>query len=369
MGKILVLSAVTDDCYTKNSEYILKTYLADVQAGLDKYAGLIGADKRAYLLPEGSDTFGIEGDIYYGISNLTGDNPYSVAQNMEGKLPRPMIQDGYTAMFKGDEVSVLTPEAARWIAVGAEVKTITVNVKGNSEVKEAKIGTPLSEVVDASGAKAVLVGGLKGEFVKPESLASLKVGADFNSSSLTVVGADECMVDFITKHMGNAWVNSCGKCVLCREGTLQYKTICEDIIAGKAKMSDIDLIKDVGGLIRIGAYCPYGQNMPRPLLSAVELFAGEFEDHIKRKKCPANICYKKAAPYVILPDLCTGCTDCVDECDESAILSKKGFIHIIDQDMCEQCGACVDSCDEGAIVQVEGKMPRLPKKLVRVGKF
>ena len=369
MGKILVLSAVTDDCYTKNSAYILKEHLADVLAGLDKYAELVGADKRAYLLPEGSDTYGIEGDIYYGISNLTGDNPYSVAQNMEGKLPRPMIQDGYVAKFEGDEVCVLTPEAAAWIAKGAETKTITVNAKGKSEVKEVKIGIPLSEVVDASGAKAVLVGGLKGEFYKPESLSGINVGADFNSSSVTIVGSDECIVDFIVTHFNNAWVNSCGKCVLCREGTLQYKTICEDIKAGKGKMTDVDLMKDVGGLIEIGAYCPYGQNMPRPLLSALELFVDEFEAHIKRKSCPANVCYKKAAPYVILPDLCTGCTDCVDECDESAILSKKGFIHIIDQDMCEQCGACVDACDEDAIVQVEGKMPKLPKKLVRVGKF
>ena len=369
MGKIIVLSAVTDDCYTKNSEYILTNYLADVQAGIDKYAGLVGADKKAYLLPEGAPDYGIDGKIYYGISNLTGDNPYSVSQNMSGKLPRPMIQDGFTATFEGDEVAVLTPEAAYWIAKGTKTKFITVNANGQSEVKEAEIGSPLSGVVEAAGAKGVLVGGLKGEFVKPESLASMKVGADFNSSSLTVVGTDECIVDFMAKNMNSSWVNSCGKCVLCREGTLQYKTIVEDIIAGKAKTSDIDLMKDVGGLIEIGAYCPYGQNMPRPLLSALELFADEFEDHIKRKKCQAGICYKKAAPYVILPNLCTGCTDCIDECDESAILGKKGFIHIIDQDMCEQCGKCVDACDENAIVQVEGKMPKLPKKLVRVGRF
>ena len=42
---------------------------------------------------------------------------------------------------------------------------------------------------------------------------------------------------------------------------------------------------------------------------------------------------------------------------------------MIDQDMCESCGKCVDACDEEAIVVVEGKMPKLPKKLTRVGKF
>ena len=42
---------------------------------------------------------------------------------------------------------------------------------------------------------------------------------------------------------------------------------------------------------------------------------------------------------------------------------------MIDQDMCEQCGKCVAACDEGAIVAVEGKLPKLPKKLTKVGKF
>lgn len=369
MDKILVLSAVTDDCYIKNSEYILKEHLSEVKEGLAKYKDTIGAAKTAWLLPEGADASGIEGDIYYGINTPTGDNPYSVAQNMEGKLPRPMIQDGFVPEFNGNEVCVLTPEAAYWTAKGMDIKFMTINNKDKSEVKEVKVGTKLSDVIDASGAKAVLVGGLKGEYVKPETLSSMTVGTDFMSHSLTIIGKDECMVDTIIKHTNNAWKYSCGKCVLCREGTLQFKTICEEMTAGKAKMTDIDLLKDVGSLVEVGAYCPYGQNMPKPLLSALNLFPEEFEAHIKRKSCPAGVCFKKAAPYVILPDKCTGCTDCIDECDEAAIVGKKGFIHMIDQDMCEQCGECVDICDEGAIVQVEGKMPKLPKKLVRVGKF
>lgn len=370
MDKLLVLSAVTDDCYIKNSEYILKEHLADVQAGIEKYKSLAGAANVAYLLPEGMKVEGLEGNVYYGINAPTGDNPYSVSLNMQGKLPRPMIQDGYVAEFEGQEVVVLTPEAAYWIAKGIGIKFITINnADGTSEVKEVKTGTKLSEVVDASNAKAVLIGGLKGEFAKPESLGNYTVDTDMIYHSVTLIDKDACMVDTIVKHMNNAWKYSCGKCVMCREGTLQYKTICEEMISGKAKISDVDMIKEIGELIKYGAYCPYGQNMPRPLISALNLFADEFEAHIKKKSCPAGVCYKKAAPYVILPDLCTGCTDCIDECDEMAIEGKKGFIHMIDQDMCEQCGKCVEACDEDAIVQVEGKMPKLPKKLTRVGKF
>ena len=109
--------------------------------------------------------------------------------------------------------------------------------------------------------------------------------------------------------------------------------------------------------------------MPNVLLSALTLFADEFDEHIKKKSCSAGVCYKAAAVYVIMPDMCVGCEDCVDECDEDAIEGKKGFIHMIDQDMCENCGKCVSACDEGAIVAVTGKLPKLPKKLTKVGKF
>ena len=121
---------------------------------------------------------------------------------------------------------------------------------------------------------------------------------------------------------------------------------------------------------RDGAYCPYGQNWPNTLLTAMDLFAAEFEAHTKKKSCPAGVCFQAGATYVILPDKCTGCMDCEDACDYTAITGKKGFIHMIDQDMCEHCGECVSACDEEAIVKWEGaKLPKLPKKLTRVGKF
>ncbi len=236
----------------------------------------------------------------------------------------------------------------------------------NGEVKETSFGTKLSELADLSEAKVVLIGGLKGKLIRPEELFEYTVE---EYDSVTILPKSSCTVDFMIKHISNAWNFSCGKCVLCREGSLQYKTICEEMVAGKAKPADLELIKEIGELIKVGAYCPYGQHMPQPLIDAISLFMEEFEAHIKKKQCSAGVCYQKGAIYVILPDKCMGCTDCIDECDELAIEGKKGFIHMIDQDMCEHCGKCVDICDEEAIIQVDGKRPKLPKKLTRVGKF
>ena len=367
MEKLLVCSCAANDPYTISSEYLMTNCLDTVKSGVEKYAGMIGAKSIMYFLPEGK-TYGLDNEAYGKVSPVM-DNPYAVVQQLKGNLPRPMIQDDFVAEYDGKEVAVITPEVAYNLAAPESTRFITINKGGKSEIKAVPFGTKLNEVEDAAGAKAVLLGGLKGQFTVPAKLADFEAGSDILSGSITVFGPEACMVVEMAKLMGQTWENSCGKCVVCREGTLQSKVILEDMPVGKSKAGDIDLLKDIAPLIRDGAYCPYGQNWPNALLTAMDLFADEFEAHIKRKSCPAGVCFQAGKIYIIQPDVCTGCGDCIDECNYTAIEGKAKFIHMIDQDMCEHCGECVDSCPEGAIITVEGKMPKLPKKLTRVGKW
>lgn len=368
MKSLLVCNCNSDDRFSPISAYVMKNKLAEVVAGVEKMAAHSDAD-ILYLLPEGESIEGLNGEIRYGATSPTLGNAYAVAEVLAGNLPRPMIQDGFVAVYEDKAVSVITPEVAYMTVTDFKTKFVAVNKGGATEIREVAVGTKMSEVVDASDAKAVLLGGLKGIFVKPSELSGYEVKNDDYSNSITVYGKDACMVDTIKNLMKMAYEDSCGKCVLCREGTSQFKQITEEMTTGKAKISDVDLIKDVAKLIGIGAYCPFGRSMPKPLVSAVELFAEEFEEHIRKKTCSAGVCYKAEAVYIILPDKCVGCGDCVDECPEEAIEGKAKFIHMIDQDMCENCGKCTAACDEGAIVAWEGKLPKLPKKLTKVGKF
>jgi NADH-quinone oxidoreductase subunit F len=145
-------------------------------------------------------------------------------------------------------------------------------------------------------------------------------------------------------------------------------TIVEEMTAGKAKMTDIDLIKEISEIIEIGAYCSFGQKMPQLIVTGLDLFKDEVEAHIKKKNCPAGVC-SAFASYCILPKQCTGCEECLDACPEDAIEGKKGFIHMINEDFCTKCGKCVDACEEGAIIKVTGAKPKVPTKLTKVGKF
>lgn len=64
----------------------------------------------------------------------------------------------------------------------------------------------------------------------------------------------------------------------------------------------------------------------------------------------------------ILASKCVGCGECMDVCEDDAILGKKNFVHVIEQDECTICGKCVEACDEDAIVLAGAVKPRCPAK-------
>ena len=368
MKNLLVLSCVCDDKFAPVSMYLMKNFLSDVVEGTEKYAKGLEADIM-YLLPEGEKVEGLNGDVRYtSHTSPTLNNPYAVVQVLSGNYPRPMIQDDYVAVFEEKAISVLTPEAAYGIKNGFDERFVAVNTGDKTEIKKAKVGAAVSEIADVADAKAVLLGGLKGVFVTGAEAADAKIDTTEKFDSVTVYAQGECMVDACVQIMNKTYESSCGKCVLCREGTSQFRQIVTEMTTGKAKATDIDLIKEVSELISIGAYCPFGQNMTKPLTSAIALFPEEFDDHIKRKTCKCGKCYKAEELYYIDPDECIGCGDCIDACPEEAIEGKDGYIHMIDQDLCERCGKCVAACDEGCI-KTATKLPKLPKKRTKVGKW
>ena len=42
---------------------------------------------------------------------------------------------------------------------------------------------------------------------------------------------------------------------------------------------------------------------------------------------------------------------------------------MIDDFDCTKCGKCIPVCEEEAIIKTTGKLPKLPTKLTKVGKF
>jgi fumarate reductase flavoprotein subunit/NADH-quinone oxidoreductase subunit F len=127
---------------------------------------------------------------------------------------------------------------------------------------------------------------------------------------------------------------------------------------------------ETGEAMREGAFCDLGKKSALTVLSALEKFQGEYESHIRNRACPAGVCVSPSRSlFYIDPVLCDGCTDCMEACPEDCIEGKAGFIHVIEQEDCVKCGKCAEACARGAVKTAQGKLPRLPDRLTRCGRF
>ncbi len=234
----------------------------------------------------------------------------------------------------------------------------------NTGLVEVPMGITLREIIYEIGGgipggrkfKAVQTGGPSGGCI-PESLIDspvdfdelTKVGSMMGSGGMIVMDETTCMVDlarYFTKFLTE---ESCGKCVPCREGLDRILDILTDITEGRGKEGDIELLEELGGVIKDAALCALGGTAPNPVLSTIRYFRDEYEAHIRDKRCPAGAC-KALITFSIDEEKCTGCGRCAKACPQEAILGEKKKPHSIDSDKCIRCGLCRDSCKFEAII-------------------
>lgn len=235
----------------------------------------------------------------------------------------------------------------------------SVNKKGKHTFKN-KISP--REIIEASSVKGTFkgmyLGYPMGVFLGEDDLDNeIEITTDY----ISIFNETDCILDKL-KNIAESYIKeSCGRCIFGFEGVTQINMILSDISQKKGKTSDIGLLLELCSEMKNQVLCEVDATLASTVMSAINNFRDEIEEHITKKSCIAGVC-SKFITYHILVDKCIGCTECIDECDDDAILGKKKFIHVINQDECSQCGKCIEACDQEAIVKAGTKKPRCPQK-------
>jgi NADH-quinone oxidoreductase subunit F len=233
------------------------------------------------------------------------------------------------------------------VPFGATLREIVLNIGGGITDEKGK--------VLADGFKAVQIGGPSGGCLTKEHLDlpmdydSLRAaGAMVGSGGLVAMSKGTCMVSIARFFMDFTQRESCGKCVLCREGTKQMLAMLDDIIEGRADENTLPRLEKLAVAVQKGSLCGLGKNAPNPVLSTLRYFRDEYDAHVYHKHCPTGQCKALAKPWIDAAK-CKGCTACARKCAVGAITGEKKQPHTIDQEKCIKCGVCAQTCKFGAV--------------------
>ncbi|MFH1437750.1 MAG: NADH-ubiquinone oxidoreductase-F iron-sulfur binding region domain-containing protein [Pseudomonadota bacterium] len=242
----------------------------------------------------------------------------------------------------------------------------------NTGLVEVPMGITLGDLVFKIGGgilkgrkpKAVQTGGPSGGAIPAERFdapvdfdALTDMGSMMGSGGMIVMDEETCMVD-VARYFTHFLVDeSCGKCTTCREGLRQMDGILTRICEGRGKMEDLDLLRELGEVVTDGSLCALGGTAANPLLSTLNYFHEEYDEHINQQVCRALVC-KELLTYTIDEDRCTACGICRKQCPSEAISGAKDVMHAIDREKCIHCNVCFDVCTYGSVVVSSGKYKR-----------
>ena len=145
---------------------------------------------------------------------------------------------------------------------------------------ELELGTPLRELLELAGAepaKAVLLGGAAGSFLRPDQLdlelsfdAARAAGVTLGSGVVIVYGEDADLASAVLRIAEFFRDESCGQCVPCRVGTVRQEEALHRLASGKTNGDELAVLADLTQVMRDASICGLGQTAANAVASAIE---------------------------------------------------------------------------------------------------
>ena len=248
----------------------------------------------------------------------------ALLESIEGKKGQPRFKPPFPAASRRSttmpstvnntetyaSVPTIMRKGAEWFAgLGAENSGGTkcfsvsghVNRPGNFEVP---LGIPFRELLELAGGvrdgnrlKAVIPGGssmpvLPAEIIMETNMdfdSLMKAGSMIGSGAVVVMDETTSMVSMCRRIARFYYVESCGQCTPCREGTgWMYRLLCR-IERGEALPHELDKLLDIAANIEGRTICAFGDAAAWPVQGFLRHFREEFEYHVREKSYPPGV--------------------------------------------------------------------------------
>jgi len=112
-----------------------------------------------------------------------------------------------------------------------------------------------------------------------------KAGSMLGSGAVIIIDEDTCMVDLARRIISFYAHESCGWCIPCREGTAWLRQLLSRFHDGGGRSDDIPLVGELAKNMLGRTFCPLGDAAAMPIISIVNKWQHEFEEHLKGR-CP-----------------------------------------------------------------------------------
>jgi NADH-quinone oxidoreductase subunit F len=161
---------------------------------------------------------------------------------------------------------------------------------------ELPLGVPFEDLLEIAGGmragrrlKAVIPGGSSVPVVPGEVMLATnmdydslkKAGSAIGSAAVIVMDETTDMVRVLERLSRFYYMESCGQCTPCREGTGWLNRTLRRILAGQGKREDVDMLVSVANNIEGHTICALGDAAAWPVQSFVRHFRHEFEHWIE----------------------------------------------------------------------------------------
>ncbi len=167
-------------------------------------------------------------------------------------------------------------------------------------VYEIALGTPASQVIESAGGRsaplrALLVGGYYGAWVPAGAIASLRLDdpslrewdAALGAGAVVALPADACPVAEAARVIRWMAGESAGQCGPCVHGLDAIAGALASLAAGTGDDRVIARLERWCGQVAGRGACGHPDGVVRFVRSALDVFAGEFDDHRRHGPCDA----------------------------------------------------------------------------------